>query len=88
MNVNGITSVQAQNAYQSYAVDSKKETAKAESKVAEDTGVIYERSEQTAATKKYKPDVNLINKLKANLENRLIACKGNFPQLSVTAPSL
>jgi len=81
MNVNGITSVQAQNAYQSYAVDSKKETAKAESKVAEDTGVIYERSEQTAATKKYKPDVNLINKLKADAEARTAQLRSLVEQM-------
>ncbi len=81
MNVNGITSVQAQNAYQSYSVDSKKETAKAESKVAEDTGVIYERSEQTAATKKYKPDVNLINKLKADAEARTAQLRSLVEQM-------
>jgi len=81
MNVNGIASVQAQNAYQSYAVDSKKETAKAESKVAEDTGVIYERSEQTAATKKYKPDVNLINKLKADAEARTAQLRSLVEQM-------
>ena len=81
MNVNGITSVQAQNAYQSYSVDSKKETAKAESKVAEDTSVIYERSEQTAATKKYKPDVNLINKLKADAEARTAQLRSLVEQM-------
>ena len=81
MNVNGVTSVQAQNAYQSYAADSKKEAVKSENKVAEDTGVIYERSEKTATTKKYKPDVNLINKLKADADARTAQLRSLVEQM-------
>lgn len=80
MNVNGVTSAQA--AYQTYATDTKKTTAaKAESKAAEDSGVIYERSEQTTATKKYTPDVNMIQKLKADAEARTAQLRSLVEQM-------
>lgn len=80
MNVNGVTS--AQTAYQTYATDTKKTSAaKAESKAVEDNGVIYERSEQTAATKKYTPDVNLIQKLKADADARTAQLRSLVEQM-------
>ena len=80
MNVNGVTSAQA--AYQTYATDTKKTTAaKAESKAVEDSGVIYERSEQATATKKYKPDVNLIQKLKADADARTAQLRSLVEQM-------
>ncbi len=83
MNVNGVTSVQA--AYQTYAAEPKKETAaKAETKPvskAEESGVIYERSEETKAAKKYKPDVNLIQKLKADADARTAQLRSLVEQM-------
>ena len=72
MSVNGITSAtQTTAAYNYTAAENtkvaEKETTKTENTAAE-TGVVYERSAEasTASTKKtYKPDTNLINKLKA-----------------------
>ncbi len=77
MSVNGITN--AAPTYQSYAANSKKKENKVtdESKKTPDTkeesGVVYEsgsKAEATKQTKKYTPDVNLINKLKADLDAR------------------
>lgn len=80
MNVNGITATQT--AYQTYAADTKKTTAaKAENKPVEDSGVIYERSEQTTATKKYTPDVNMIQKLKADADARTAQLRSLVEQM-------
>ncbi len=80
MNVNGVTSSQAVNAYSSYATDSTKinstvtDTAKAEStQKATDTGVVYEPSTETVtdSTKKtYTSDATLIAKLQADADAR------------------
>ena len=71
MNVNGVTSVQA---YQNYSTSSKKATedtaAKSETSSLNETGVVYERSTETASVKKYKPDTVLIQKLQADAEAR------------------
>ncbi len=82
MSVNGVTG--ASDVYSTYAAtspkstetktetESKSETAKVNS-TAEDTGVVYEPSKeaQTASAKKtYKPDSNMIAKLKADAEAR------------------
>lgn len=77
MSVNGITSAtQTTAAYNYTAAENtkvaEKETTKTENTAAE-TGVVYERSAaaSTASTKKtYKPDTNLINKLKADADAR------------------
>ena len=70
MSVNGVTG--ASNAYSTYATntkgtetktDSKAETSK-ETTSAESTGVVYEPSKETTSTKKYKPDTNMIAKMK------------------------
>lgn len=82
MSVNGVTSSQATAAYSYSAKESTKaettvENTKAESSssAAADTGVVYEPSttgttaSNTSAT--YKPDTNLINKLKADADARI-----------------
>lgn len=77
MSVNGVTSTQAAAAYSYTAASAAKEKTSAEetkrTQTAEDTGVIYEHSTDTAASstkKTYKPDTNLINKLKADADAR------------------
>lgn len=79
MSVNGVTSAtQAASAYNYSNIESTKAAETAEVKAeeknkAEDTGVVYEPSREAAAAsakKTYKPDTNLINKLKADAEAR------------------
>ena len=77
MSVNGVTSTQA-SAYTYSATESKvnEETKAAEvtEEKKDDSGVVYEPSTSTKTTdsvkKTYKPDTNLINKLKADAEAR------------------
>lgn len=74
MNVNGVTSAQATNAY-SYTNSKTEDVAQKTTTTTpvEDSGVVYEPSKEAvvATTKKtYKPDQNLINKLKADAEAR------------------
>ena len=77
MSVNGITSAtQTAAAYKYTAAENtkvaEKEITKTENTAAE-TGVVYERSSNTStasAKKTYKPDTNLINKLKADADAR------------------
>lgn len=74
MSVNGVTQTQA-NAY-TYASSANAENTKttsAKENTATDTGVVYEPSKETTTSsvkKTYKPDTNLINKLKADAEAR------------------
>ena len=77
MSVNGVTSTQAAAAYSYSSTSAAKEKTSAEeaktTTTAEDTGVIYEHSTaaKTSSTKKtYTPDTNLVNRLKADAENR------------------
>lgn len=77
MSVNGVTSTQAAAAYSYTGASAAKEKTSAEetkrTQTAEDTGVIYEHSTDAAASstkKTYKPDTNLINKLKADADAR------------------
>lgn len=81
MSVNGITSTQAAAAYTYSATENvNADTVKSETAGSENTssttagkGVIYEPSKDStasAAQKTYKPDTNLINKLKADAEAR------------------
>lgn len=80
MSVNGVTSqVQAAPTYDYSAAEGVKATekqdtnTKAESSSAADTGVVYEPSKEAvsdSAKKTYKPNTNLINKLKADAEAR------------------
>lgn len=75
MSVNGVTG--ASDVYSTYSSTQSKSTeTKAEAAktttAAEETGVVYEPSEEakTASTKKYKPDTNMVAKLKADAEAR------------------
>lgn len=75
MSVNGITG--ASDVYSTYSTTQSKSTettAKAAKTTtsAEQTGVVYEPSEesQTTSTKKYTTDTNLVAKLKADAESR------------------
>ena len=95
MSVNGVTSTQsAAYAYAANktAADNKKAdtaakietSAKSETAKAEETGVIYEPSQNTdkvTEKKTYKPDMNLINKLKADSEARVAQMKSLVEQL-------
>ncbi len=77
MSVNGVTQTQA-NAYTyassaANAENTKNTSAKENTSAATDTGVVYEPSKETATSsvkKTYKPDTNMINKLKADAEAR------------------
>ena len=77
MSVNGVTSNQAAAAYSYQSTNAAKEKASTEetktTNTAEDTGVIYEHNTDTntsSTRKTYKPDTNLINKLKADADAR------------------
>ncbi len=82
MSVNGVTSSQTAAAYSySAAENTKIDTTAAEnagssagsSSKPADTGVVYEpsKTEAVSAPKTYKPDTNLINKLKADADARI-----------------
>jgi len=91
MSVNGVTSTQAAAAYSYSSADAvKKEetaaqtTAATSTSKAEETGVVYEPSKEvnTASAKKtYKPDTNLINKLKADADARTSQLKSLVEQM-------
>ncbi len=79
MSVNGVTSTQAAAAYNYSTVDNrtaeKTKAAEASTETKENSGVVYEPSSEaeaavSSAKKTYKPDTNLINKLKADAEAR------------------
>lgn len=76
MSVNGVTSVQAATAYNYTSAAHTKENTAAENtsaKTAEEAGAVYEPSKEVktdSAKKTYKPDINLINKLKADADAR------------------
>lgn len=88
MSVNGVTGTT--NPYSAYSATSSTaskadSTAKAEESTqskADDTGVVYEPSSKTASSKKtYKPDANLVAKLKADAEARTSQLKSLVEQL-------
>ena len=79
MSVNGVTSNQAASVYNYSATENvKTETAAKENSTVEnnssaaDTGAVYEPSKENASAPKatYKPDTNLINKMKADADAR------------------
>ncbi len=84
MNVNGVTSVQ--DTYTNYKntttqkVTEETSAAKTTDTAAEN-GVIYEPSKETQAVKKYTPDTNLIQKLKADAEARTAQLRSIVEQL-------
>lgn len=73
MNVNGVTSKNAA-AYEYASAAKTKEAAKqSDADKAQDTGAVYEpskKAETDSAKKTYKPDMNLVNKLKADADAR------------------
>lgn len=77
MSVNGVTQTQS-SAYTyassaANAENTKTTSAKENTSTAADTGVVYEPSKEAAtssAKKTYKPDTNMINKLKADADAR------------------
>lgn len=81
MSVNGVTS--ASDVYSTYttqpkSTETKAETTKTENKTSESAGAVYEPSKETttASTKKtYKPDANLVAKMKADAEARTAQLK-------------
>ena len=83
MNVNGITSVQS--AYTGYPASSQKATDEknTSTKLTEETGVVYEPSKETKATKKYTPDTAMIQKLKADAEARTAQLRSLVEQMMV-----
>lgn len=79
MSVNGVTSNQATSAYSYNAAENVKAESAAtqntkteNSSAAADAGAVYEPSKETVSTAKptYKPDTNLINKMKADADAR------------------
>lgn len=90
MSVNGVTGTSdvygAYSAASSVNTEAKTETKAETAKTSasgEDTGVVYEPSKeaQAAATKKYKPDTNMIAKLKADAEARTAQLQSIVEQL-------
>jgi hypothetical protein len=91
MSVNGVTSSQAVTAY-SYSSSTQitqeetkaATTASSTTSNAEDTGVVYEHSTESASSsvkKTYTPDTNLINKLKADADARTSQLKSLVEQM-------
>ncbi len=72
MSVNGVTG--AGSAYSTYpATQTKSTDAKTDSKettASASSGAVYEPSQKAAATKKYKPDTQMIAKMKADADAR------------------
>lgn len=87
MNVNGVTSTQTAAAY-SYTTaakeNSKSEKTTDSAAKAENNGVIYEHTKKAdtpSAKKTYKPDINLINKLKADADARTAQLRSLVEQM-------
>lgn len=89
MNVNGVTSAQAAAAYNYTSTGAVKEktaveTTKAESSATVENGVVYEPSKEVktdSAKKTYTPDMNLINKLKADADARTAQLRSLVEQM-------
>ncbi|MBQ7775379.1 MAG: hypothetical protein IJ379_05605 [Lachnospiraceae bacterium] len=84
MNVNGVTSTQA--AYTSYTNTAtqkavEENTSAKTTDTAAESGVVYEPSTETKATKKYTPDTNLIQKLKADADARTAQLRSIVEQM-------
>lgn len=86
MNVNGITSTQTTYSNSSKSKVSEKTAAETTTKntTTEDSGVVYEPSTKAvsdSAKKTYKPDTNMINKLKADADARTAQLRSLVEQL-------
>lgn len=88
MSVNGVASINAAAGYSYTSTEVTKERTKADDttsqKKAEESGVVYEPSKETktdSAKKTYKPDTELINKLKAESDARTSQLRSLVEQL-------
>lgn len=70
MSVKGVTDVLAANTYTPSTQTKKAESAAASENTATNGGVVYEKSENVEKPKKYKPNAELVAKLKADAEAR------------------
>ena len=73
MNVNGVTSSQAANAYSAYTSQTKAKEVAKDANTNEEAAAVYEPSNNTAETttaKTYTPNTEMIDKLKADAEAR------------------
>ena len=71
MNVNGVTSSQAANAYSAYTSQTKAKEVAKDAVTNEEAAAVYEPSGQTAETgRTYTPNTDLVNKLKAEADAR------------------
>lgn len=70
MSVNGVTGSQNTTTYSSYSSTASASQSAAEESTKNESGVVYEPSKNTQATKKYKPDANMVAKLKADADAR------------------
>lgn len=70
MSVKGVTDVLAANTYTPSANAKKAETAAASENTTTNEGVVYEKSENVEKPKRYKPNAELVAKLKADAEAR------------------
>ena len=73
MNVNGVTSSQAANAYSAYTSQTKAKEVAKDANTNEEAAAVYEPSEKAADTttaKTYTPNTEMIDKLKADAEAR------------------
>lgn len=71
MNVNGVTSSQAANAYSAYTSQTKAKEVAKDATTNEEAAAVYEPSGQTAETgKTYTTNTDLVNKLKAEADAR------------------
>jgi len=73
MNVNGVTSSQAANAYSAYTSQTKAKEVAKDANTNEEAAAVYEPSNNTAETttaKTYTPNTEIIDKLKSDAEAR------------------
>jgi len=73
MNVNGVTSSQAANAYSAYTSQTKAKEVAKDANTNEEAAAVYEPSNNTAETttaKTYTPNTEMIDKLKSDAEAR------------------
>ena len=82
MNVNGVTSSTPVYSTTTASAAAASETKTSVNNTANESGVVYEPSKQTASTKKtYTPNTNLINQLKADAEARTAQLKSLVEKL-------
>lgn len=70
MDVNGVSGYSTSTAVNNTTASTAAAKETAEKKATDDTAATYEHSKNTSSTKSYKPNMNLINQLKADAEAR------------------